>query len=78
MDWIKTDDRLPKIRIISSDYVLIFDVNYGIMIGYLALMGGEPYWTFKEDRSSQSIRPLEVTHWMPLPKEPQFKEDKND
>lgn len=74
MEWIKTDDKLPRLRRVSSDYVLIYDVNYGIMIGYLSCVVGELYWTFKEDRSNKGIRPQEVTHWMPLPKEPQFKE----
>jgi len=70
MKWISVEDKLPKPNGATSDYVLINDANYGMMIGYLCLIGGQIYWTLKEDREVNSDYILNVTHWQSLPKEP--------
>ena len=77
MNWISVKEKLPKPKGVTSDYVLVNDKDLGQMVAYLCLIAGEIYWTIKEDRSANSCGELNVTHWMPLPKEPITKGRKN-
>lgn len=72
MEWISVKDRLPKYK---EDVLLSFERIFSVLkqdikIGYRYKTDdtGESYKIFEEH--SYSVR-TDVTHWMPLPKNPQ-------
>ena len=71
MDWIKIEDELPK-----KDWVFKVKLSDGKetkayfnqdRIGWIAFYGQKPshWWDFY---SNEAL--FNVTHWMPIPKEP--------
>jgi hypothetical protein len=68
MKWIRVEDRLPE----ECEPVLIYSKGFAPTGAYLIYEGGSPiFWHVNDwDESDITYRWNEVTHWMPLPKEP--------
>ena len=66
--WIPVTERLPKLESYTySVDVLFFDYEGGIHVGYVSL----DTRTWKDKYSRGLYADHKVTHWMPLPEEPQ-------
>ena len=66
MKWIKCSDELPE----KDKYVLIYGRN-GIQVGLRTGNYFDPNLYIWEDYSCCTHEIGEVTHWMPLPEEPE-------
>ena len=76
-DWISVDDRLPEAVDIYSDFVLVVDEDYDIVVAYYN--SADNYWVVMY--LNITVRP---SHWMPLPEPPKpteidgIKKENND
>lgn len=71
MEWIKSEDRLPKIW----EHVIIYSPGDKPGEGYRVTTDAyenDGWWRYISDdnRGSQHFSNDDVTHWMPLPKPP--------
>ena len=70
-EWISVDDRLPKDSNDGfADAVLVTD---GFVQHMAYFVGGE--WRFAESGEIKEPMWYRITHWMPLPLEPEVKND---
>ncbi len=68
MNWISVKDRLPEVR---KD-VLVYDKEYGTRLAYWHDQY-EPYEWYECTGCGNTLE--YITHWMPLPGEPDVKKD---
>ena len=70
-DWVSVDDRLPEYSNDGfADAVLVTD---GFVQHMAYFIGGE--WRFAESGEIKEPMWYRITHWMPLPLEPEVKND---
>lgn len=64
--WISVKDRLPE----EQQCILAYEKDYGVMWGdYQGIKYSQPVWIVR--KQGLIIRTTEVTHWQPLPEQPQ-------